>query len=248
MRRLAPFDTLLFLAAVVAAIVAIELAAPVMLSSTASEGAPLPTSGLVCFEPVVDMARVDGSKPIEHTFMLTNVSEVPVRILETKTTCGCTSLDFTKNPVQPGGTIPVTVTIDWNGRAGGQQAAIFVRNDAPGSVPQRLEVRGSVIYHAAIVPASIELAPGVGRNSSRHFFVIGSEILELRVARVENVPDGWRVFRVEDSGELSDVLSGPPGRFILFRESSHSPERALLRFIMEGDAAQELLLPVVVRD
>ena len=45
-----------------------------------------------------------------HTFEVKNTGSKPLVIQDVTTSCGCITVDFTKEPVQPGGTAVVTVT------------------------------------------------------------------------------------------------------------------------------------------
>ena len=53
-----------------------------------------------------------------------NRTEKPVVITSYRTSCGCTSLEFDKQPVPPGGTLPVEITFDSRGEHGWQLKSV----------------------------------------------------------------------------------------------------------------------------
>ena len=57
-------------------------------------------------------------------FQLENTSAKPLVILSTQRSCGCISLEFDKQPVPPGGTLPVEITFDSRGEHGWQLKSV----------------------------------------------------------------------------------------------------------------------------
>ncbi|OUN59177.1 DUF1573 domain-containing protein [Alistipes sp. An66] len=53
-----------------------------------------------------------------------NRTEKPVVVTSYRTSCGCTSLEFDKQPVPPGGTLPVEITFDSRGEHGWQLKSV----------------------------------------------------------------------------------------------------------------------------
>ena len=60
----------------------------------------------------------------ELTAAVKEVSEKPVVVTSYRTSCGCTSLEFDKQPVPPGGTLPVEITFDSRGEHGWQLKSV----------------------------------------------------------------------------------------------------------------------------
>lgn len=57
-------------------------------------------------------------------FRIENRTEKPVVVTSYRTSCGCTSLEFDKQPVPPGGTLPVEITFDSRGEHGWQLKSV----------------------------------------------------------------------------------------------------------------------------
>jgi len=60
--------------------------------------------------------EVDGS--VSHTFKVKNEGQTPLVISNVNPSCGCTSREWTKEPIAPGKTGDITVTYDPAGRPG----------------------------------------------------------------------------------------------------------------------------------
>jgi hypothetical protein len=61
-----------------------------------------------------NVKEVNG--PVSHVFTFKNTGNAPLAIKEVKTSCGCTSPEYTKEPVQPGKSGIVKATFDPTGR------------------------------------------------------------------------------------------------------------------------------------
>ncbi|MDR0394467.1 MAG: DUF1573 domain-containing protein [Tannerella sp.] len=63
-----------------------------------------------------DVNEKDG--PITHTFKIKNDGEAPLVITKVVASCGCTTPDWTKEPIASGKTGEIKVTFDPTGRPG----------------------------------------------------------------------------------------------------------------------------------
>ncbi len=63
-----------------------------------------------------DVKESDGS--VSHTFTILNNGELPLVISRVVASCGCTTPEWTKEPIAPGKTGAVTVTYHTTGRPG----------------------------------------------------------------------------------------------------------------------------------
>ena len=63
-------------------------------------------------QPTQDMGTLLWQTPRTATFRLTNKSTSELRITHVEADCGCTSTDWTRTPIEPGGTGVVTATYD----------------------------------------------------------------------------------------------------------------------------------------
>lgn len=88
-----------------------------------------------------------------HEFVFTNTGNAPLIIQQVTASCGCTTPNWTKQPIAPGATGKVTVTYATTGRPGHFTKIITVRNNSNQS-PIQLYINGNV----SPKPLSQELA------------------------------------------------------------------------------------------
>ncbi|MDR0843625.1 MAG: DUF1573 domain-containing protein [Tannerella sp.] len=87
--------------------------------------------------------KEDGG-PAVHTFTVINNGEMPLVITRVQPSCGCTTPDWTKEPIAPGKTGDIHITYDPNGRPGPFTKTISVySNGKEGSY--LLTIRGNVL-------------------------------------------------------------------------------------------------------
>lgn len=75
--------------------------------STKEEAASQTT--VACSNMVIDMGKFDWRQSQSATFTLTNAGNNPLVITDAITSCGCTTVDYEKEPVRPGNSIALTV-------------------------------------------------------------------------------------------------------------------------------------------
>jgi hypothetical protein len=61
-------------------------------------------------ETTFDFGKIPQGKPVTHEFKFTNTGKVPLVLSSVNASCGCTTPDWTKEPIGPGktGTIKAT--------------------------------------------------------------------------------------------------------------------------------------------
>jgi hypothetical protein len=74
----------------------------------------------------IDFGKTQLNKPVTVDFEFTNVTKEPVLIEAARASCGCTTPNWTKEPILPGKKGKVTATYSANG-AGQQNKTIWVK-------------------------------------------------------------------------------------------------------------------------
>ena len=107
---------------------------------------------------------LEGEKTV-HTFIVKNTGDAPLKINEIKTTCGCTSTDYTTDEIAPGGQGEVTLELDTDGYGGEEitKTATVLSND-PKSKGVELKMIGKVLVFADINPKAIKLFGTLGEE------------------------------------------------------------------------------------
>ncbi len=86
---------------------------------------------------------VEANGPVTFEFEFTNVAGRPVKILGVKASCGCTTPNWTKDPVQPGKTGFIQARFDPKGRPGYFTKTLTVTTDADAG-GLILQIKGTV--------------------------------------------------------------------------------------------------------
>jgi hypothetical protein len=81
---------------------------------------------------------------VSHTFSFKNSGSIPLLITHIRTTCGCTTPDWTRNPVMPGGEGTITLNFDPSDRQGAFYKTIQVQSNAT-NANMFLTISGTVV-------------------------------------------------------------------------------------------------------
>jgi len=91
-----------------------------------------------------DFGKVnEGDGAAIYDFSFKNTGSTPLIIQDVKTTCGCTTPEWTKQPIRPGGTGFIKVSYDVKGRPGGIDKTITVHSNGS-AAPVQLRIIGEV--------------------------------------------------------------------------------------------------------
>jgi hypothetical protein len=69
-------------------------------------------------DTVFDFGNIHDGDVVQHTFKFINVGEGPLTVAKVEASCGCTSPEWTKEVIPPGGEGKVVATFDSKGRGG----------------------------------------------------------------------------------------------------------------------------------
>lgn len=92
----------------------------------------------------IDLGRMYAGEVIRRDLAIRNVGPSAFLILEVKTSCGCTQVDFYKKPIRSGESVPFSFEFDSRGFNGYQLKHITLRTSL-GAQPYTLVVTGEVI-------------------------------------------------------------------------------------------------------
>jgi uncharacterized protein (DUF58 family) len=100
-----------------------------------------------------DFGKIEEGTIATFTFEFTNTGTAPVVISNASPSCGCTTPDWTKEPVMPGKTGKVTASFSSAGRPGGFSKTVTVVSNA--ETPQIiLSFKGEVLPKTAPAEAT----------------------------------------------------------------------------------------------
>lgn len=98
-----------------------------------------------CVSPSWDFGRLANTQSVEHVFELLNEGSAPLRILQIRSGCGCTTVKTGSDQVEPRGTTQVTVTFNLAGRSGEQRKVVYVHTNDPENPILQLEMKGEAL-------------------------------------------------------------------------------------------------------
>lgn len=101
------------------------------------------TASIVWKQVEIDLGEIAQSKPVTVEFEFTNTGELPVIISNVQASCGCTSTNFSKEPVQPGEKSKITAIYNAANK-GSFKKTVLVTTNAE-ETPRTLFITGSVI-------------------------------------------------------------------------------------------------------
>ena len=98
-----------------------------------------------------DFGKIPQGKPVTHEFKFTNTGKVPLVLSSVNASCGCTTPDWTKDPIAPGKSGAVKAT--FNAAAGGAfNKSVTVNANVEGGATY-LTIKGEVNQPPAATPA-----------------------------------------------------------------------------------------------
>ncbi|MDL5051569.1 DUF1573 domain-containing protein [Oscillatoria amoena NRMC-F 0135] len=106
--------------------------------------------------------------PVAHTFSFTNASNRPVTILSVKPSCGCTTPEWSKEPVLPGKSGIVKAQYDPKGRPGYFHKSLTITTDYDGQ-PVTIYIKGQVTSHNPATSYEYSASSGTLRFRSLSF-------------------------------------------------------------------------------
>ncbi|AGA78024.1 DUF1573 domain-containing protein [Echinicola vietnamensis] len=90
-----------------------------------------------------DFGTIDQGKVVEHTFTFTNDGQSPLIISNVQASCGCTTPDWSKQPVKPGEEGHVKVRFNSAHKSGAQSPTVTITANTSPSIT-KLKLKGTV--------------------------------------------------------------------------------------------------------
>jgi hypothetical protein len=112
-------------------------------AQTTTEADPSTLGSFEFSEMEHDFGTINEGQVIEHLFNFTNNGQAPLVISNITASCGCTSPDWTKTPVQPGQQGFVKVVFNSTAKSGAQAPTVTIQANTNPTVT-RLRMKGSV--------------------------------------------------------------------------------------------------------
>lgn len=160
------------------------------LALTGCGGPGEPAPRLEVDEPTHEFGRQHNRQTLEHTFVLRNDGDAPLRILEIKSTCGCTVGALSDDVIEPGAEATLLTRYNLRGRRGPEDSALVLRTNDPDRPEFSLHMRGEAVEYLRVTPDFLFYNEVVaGQSVTRHIEIKGRprEPFEILSA---TVPEG----------------------------------------------------------
>lgn len=92
-------------------------------------------------EPEFNFGSIPQGKPVYHVFQISNKGTTPLRLDNVQATCGCTTPEWSKEPIAPGTT--QTIKVGYNAAAEGPFEK-FITVSYNGNGTKQIKIKGSV--------------------------------------------------------------------------------------------------------
>jgi rhodanese-related sulfurtransferase len=98
-----------------------------------------------------DFGKHPSASAVTHDFIISNVGDAPLSILDIRTSCGCTTTALSKSELAPGESVELEVTVDLTNFSGRTNQLIYVSSNDLTSRKLTLRITGEVFpaqpYH-----------------------------------------------------------------------------------------------------
>ena len=89
-----------------------------------------------------DFGKILQGEQVSYTFKFKNTGNAPLIITSIEKTCGCTTPDFSSQPIKPGESGKITITYDSKGHKGFQNKRLIVKaNTNPSETILRIKAQ-----------------------------------------------------------------------------------------------------------
>ena len=108
---------------------------------------------ITCAQPVYDFSRSEDTQTVEHTFIIGNTGDEPLRIGKIKACCGAAT-ELGTNVIPAAGTTTLKVKLPLSGRSGNQHKSFYIGSNDPTQPYYQLRFVGKVSPRAKVEPVS----------------------------------------------------------------------------------------------
>ena len=99
-------------------------------NTSSAEGVKKGNTPAIKFEKTEhDFGKILQGEQVSYTFKFKNVGNAPLIISSIEKTCGCTTPNYSKEPIKPGENGKITVTYDSKGHKGFQNKRLVVKSN-----------------------------------------------------------------------------------------------------------------------
>lgn len=95
-------------------------------------------------ETSYDFGEIVQGDVVKHTFTLTNTGDAPLKLESVKPSCGCTALDWPRDPIAPGASADIQAQFNSAGKMGAQTKYITIVYNGNPNI-ERISFKGTIV-------------------------------------------------------------------------------------------------------
>ena len=107
------------------------------------ENAKVPKTKVAFDKEIHDFGEIEQGEIVETTFLIKNVGDKNLYIVDAHGSCGCTVPEVTKEAIEPGESAPISVKFDSNGKSGEVTKTIMVTCNTE-KVVENIKIKASI--------------------------------------------------------------------------------------------------------
>lgn len=173
---------------------------------------------LIFFMAEHDFGKITEGTVAEHRFEFMNGGNEPVKITQVRTSCGCTTPEYSKDEIQPDSSGYLIVRYDSDGRPGAFNKKIFVSHTGQSSL-SKLTIKGFV--EAKLIDGKDVTEIGNLRFSQGRIDLVNAPRDQFHRINVKAQNIGEGPVKIEDVEKPEDVWVNYPSFTIFKGETIH---------------------------
>ena len=107
------------------------------------ENAKVPKTKVAFDKEIHDFGEIEQGEIVETTFLIKNVGDKNLYIVDAHGSCGCTVPEVTKEAIEPGESAPISVKFDSNGKSGEVTKTVMITCNTE-KVVENIKIKASI--------------------------------------------------------------------------------------------------------
>ena len=107
------------------------------------ENAKVPKTIVEFDKEIHDFGEIEQGEIVETTFLIKNVGDKNLYIVDAHGSCGCTVPEVTKEAIEPGKSAPISVKFDSNGKSGEVTKTVMITCNTA-KVVENIKIKASI--------------------------------------------------------------------------------------------------------
>ena len=176
--------------------------------------APVGGPALSFTSTTFNFGKVDEGTTVDAEFAFVNTSDRVVRVIDIKSSCGCTATQLAKREFAPGEGEIIRANFNTLGRTGQQSKTVTVRTDDPARAVYQLELTGEVSRKLFLEDRVVNFGDvDEGKGGTATLNVVGVADANFKILNMTSQDAGIKL-TAGDPAEWSDPKTGEKGTVI----------------------------------